>query len=211
MELISVVFDHLYARHEKNQWEPLVKDPISKSLLPFVRQNLFKKLPCTLNRFLDFCEMVKGTNFIAGSVQELEVTGKRIITPYALSFEDESSILAFFASAQRIIPKALDIEKILTTTRPKSLKLLSLAHITYTDADDDFLYSDGEPSFEEVWEEEIPEWSRLFSFADAKSLRELAKVEGVKLGSKFYAALKVQVRYARFIRERDMMEYYDGY
>ena len=32
VELISVVFDHLYARHEKNKWEPLSKDPISKSL-----------------------------------------------------------------------------------------------------------------------------------------------------------------------------------
>ena len=411
MELISLVFNHLYARHEKNKWEPLIKDPISQTLLPFVRQSLFKKLRFTkLNRFLDFCEMVKGTKFIVDSVQELEVDDKS--RSVELSAESESSVLAFFASAIQIrqlrctnptlshlvlsyafasnlpsnsiinqletrivagsstvtqelrqigrwqslrklvlvvvegvrvggdaegddlvsnrhlnvtelsltvldtpgtgrseevvefvksfpelttigvmgrtgnfngildgldkekirtlrlsrisndlLAAAVDctdallpfrhltylqinadiftsnlvnkinqlgklerlvllplsspqtplIEKLLTTARPKSLKLIFLSYITYKDAEDGDFYDDPEFAAMRPWEDEIPNWPSDLSFTKAKSLRELAKKEGVNLGAKFAAAIKSQANYDRFVaeRDRDMMEMFD--
>ena len=116
-ELISLIFVHLYQSLEKHK-VLLIKDPISKSLLPYIRRNLFQNLTfSTITRFVRFCTDTTGIAGIVESVQRLQVCCRRL---ELLATTDEHPILAFFASAtalRRLQSSHPNLSRLVLSTR----------------------------------------------------------------------------------------------
>lgn len=96
-----LVFEEVYRQHHEDQ-VPLLKDPISQTLHPFVRQNLFRRIRfSTLAHFLAFCKKVDGKPKIICSVQRV-VIAQKPGRPVKISLQHESTIFAFFAQAHSV-------------------------------------------------------------------------------------------------------------
>lgn len=98
-ELLSIVFNHVGGFAETTK-APLIRDSISKSLLPFVRRILFHDITFrNVTRFLEFCEMAQGATDISHSVTRLAVQRDALV----VLATETATILRFFANAPNLV------------------------------------------------------------------------------------------------------------